>query len=414
MFVSWLAASLIASAVKESGAQPLRNNTIRRLQPQEARLPTQALAKQELRRWVIPRDLKPWKHAAANPSRTDILGYVPSTAEQAWLTGIAKGHICNITKQPLVKAAADAWVAYSSSPSVWAPGGKPDPQPSLEQAAALSFFKLNVSHRPGLLALDAHSEHQTRRHEFIEPLHGIARHPYAKVCKMRRGRRCPNGCGGQTNLFDLTYLVLHNDCRQRVQGAPKPLVHLFDMGVSQGFFNISGGVPATVRNGGGLDPSMPLLYRLYQDRCLEPDAIYGWELEKGITSDQWWGSAAASVRSKTRFFEVPVMEGELDEALAGKPNPASFLQMLAFACKPEDFVVVKLDIDTPATEQTIIAVLAQQPNLAALIDELFFEYHFFFDGLDFGWGDKVDGDVDTAIGTMYRLRSLGIRAHFWI
>ena len=109
------------------------------------------------------------------------------------------------------------------------------------------------------------------------------------------------------------------------------------------------------------------------------------------------------------------MEGELDEALAGKPNPASFLQMLAFACKPEGFVVVKLDIDTPAIEQTIIAVLAQRPDLAALIDELFFEYqHFDFDGLDFGWGTIVQGAVDTAIGTMYRLRSLGIRAHFWI
>ena len=60
--------------------------------------------------------------------------------------------------------------------------------------------------------------------------------------------------------------------------------------------------------------------------------------------------------------------------------------MLVFACKPEDFVVVKLDIDTPAIEQTIIAVLAQRPDLAALIDELFFEYHFDFDGFDFGWG----------------------------
>ena len=88
--------------------------------------------------------------------------------------------------------------------------------------------------------------------------------------------------------------------------------------------------------------------------------------------------------------------------------------MLVFACKAGDFVVVKLDIDTPAIEQTIIAVLAQRPDLAALIDELFFEYHFYYDGLDFGWGDNVQGDVDTAIGTMFRLRSLGIRAHFWI
>ena len=88
--------------------------------------------------------------------------------------------------------------------------------------------------------------------------------------------------------------------------------------------------------------------------------------------------------------------------------------MLAFTSRLEDFVVVKLDIDTPAIEQTIIAVLSQRPDLAALVDELFFEYHFDFDGLDFGWDLNVQGDVDTALGTMFRLRSLGIRAHFWI
>ena len=386
-------------------------------QPQmQVGLPTQALATGELRRWVIQRGTKPWKHAASNPSRADIVGYMPSTAEQAWLTGEAQGRICNITKQPLVKAAVAAWMAYSASPGVWAPGGKPNPKPSPEQAAALSYFELNVSHST---TSPSTQHHLTRRRRVIEPLHGIARHPDARVCARtgmkRRGiSQCPDGCGGQTDIYDLTYLVLHNDCGQRLHGAPKPTVHLFDMGVSQGFKGIPGGIPATVRNGGGRDPSMPLLYRLYQDRCLEPDAIYCWELDKKITNEQWWGSAPASVRAKTRFFEVPVTEGELDEALAGKPNPASFLQMLAVACKPEDFVVVKLDIDTPAIEQTIVAVLTQRPELAALIDELFFEYHFYYDGLDFGWGDNVQGDVDTAIGTMFRLRSLGIRAHFWI
>ena len=67
-------------------------------------LPTQALAAKELRCWVIPPGTKPWKHTTANPSRADIVGYMPSTAEQAWLTGEAKGHIYNITKQPLVNS----------------------------------------------------------------------------------------------------------------------------------------------------------------------------------------------------------------------------------------------------------------------------------------------------------------------
>ena len=351
-----------------------------------------ALADAELRRWVIEPGRKPWKHEAANSMSP--WTYHPSEAEQVWLSGRAKGHICNISGHPRMRAAADAWVAYSGSPEVWNPGGRPPARPSPEQAAALSQFA---------------SKNATPHHQrAIEPLHGIARHPDARVgCASTSGERA-------RSKFDLTYLVLHNDCGHQGRGAAKPTVRLFDMGASMGFFNISGGIPAAVHTGGGRTPSMPLLYRLYQDRCLEPDAIYCWEVRTGVTSAEWWGSAPASLRAKTRFFEVPVVEGELDEALAGKPNPSSFLQMLASTSRPEDFVVVKLDIDTPAIEQTIIAVLSQRPDLAALIDELFFEYHFYFDGKDFGWGENVQGDVDTALGTMFRLRSLGIRAHFWI
>jgi hypothetical protein len=53
---------------------------------------------------------------------------------------------------------------------------------------------------------------------------------------------------------------------------------------------------------------------------------------------------------------------------------------------------------------------------------------FYFDGLDFGWSavnwvdanaksykdPDASGDVDTAMGLMHHLRTLGIRAHFWI
>lgn len=90
---------------------------------------------------------------------------------------------------------------------------------------------------------------------------------------------------------------------------------------------------------------------------------------------------------------------------------------------PEDFVVVKVDIDTPAAELTIMEAIADRPEIAALVDELFFEYHFHFDGMNFGWNEPGPGavnyevpgsDVDTAVGLMYRLRTLGVRAHFWI
>jgi len=45
-----------------------------------------------------------------------------------------------------------------------------------------------------------------------------------------------------------------------------------------------------------------------------------------------------------------------------------------------------------------------------------FEYHFFYDGLNFGWGDHIvkNSSVDTAIALMQQFRRLGIRSHFWI
>ena len=90
-------------------------------------------------------------------------------------------------------------------------------------------------------------------------------------------------------------------------------------------------------------------------------------------------------------------------------------------------VAVKVDIDTPFAELTIVEAIADRPDIAARVDELFFEYHFNYDGLDFGWKchlaggwarddreGRCQGDVDTAVGLMRRLRQLGVRAHFWI
>ena len=115
-----------------------------------------------------------------------------------------------------------------------------------------------------------------------------------------------------------------------------------------GFKGIPSGIPTSVVEGGFISPSLPLFWKLYKDRCLEPDAVFCWELDKRVTGSEWWGDLGPEVRHKVRFFEAPVMEGELHEAMAGTRNPNSFLQMLQSVARPEDFVAVKLDIDTPA------------------------------------------------------------------
>ena len=96
---------------------------------------------------------------------------------------------------------------------------------------------------------------------------------------------------------------------------------------------------------------------------------------------------------------------------------------------PEDFVVVKVDIDTPAAELTIMEAIADRPEIAALVDEIFFEYHFWFDGMvGPGWLIRRPGargrrrrfeietnaTVDDALALMRRLRERGVRSHFWV
>ncbi|CAK9096508.1 unnamed protein product [Durusdinium trenchii] len=105
------------------------------------------------------------------------------------------------------------------------------------------------------------------------------------------------------------------------------------------------------------------------------------------------------------------------ETLLGRhPRHGSFLRLLLATASVEDFVVVKVDIDG-GPELAIVEAIAERPELARLVDELYFEYHFEFD-FDFGWGgsnwDGAGRTVDTAMNLMHRLRQAGIRAHFWI
>ena len=68
-------------------------------------------------------------------------------------------------------------------------------------------------------------------------------------------------------------------------------------------------------------------------------------------------------------------------------------------------------------ELPIVREIIKQPELARLVDELYFEYHFYFDGIDFGWGvtrPSNQDSVDEALELMQKLRRLGIRSHFWI
>ena len=155
--------------------------------------------------------------------------------------------------------------------------------------------------------------------------------------------------------------------------------------------------------GSAVGPSLPLFLSLYERNCIRFDHAYGWEATK-FDEALWWRHVPADVRPRLTFYNEPV-------------TAAAFVDHLATHTHPEDFVVLKVDIDG-GPEVEIVEEIARRPELAARVDELFFEYHFNYDGLDFGWkchiAGRCQGDVDTAVGLMRRLRQLGVRAHFWI
>ena len=293
-------------------------------------------------------------------------------------------------------------LALKYSSRAWFPQGKPAPIPTTEEMAALSHFRVKGQAKGSV--------------EPIEPLSGIGRHPFAKIgCAKNKYNH------HDVDIFNISYIIVHNNCGSN---KPKPKTFLFDMGASVGFNGIPGGLYDTMPlNGGGKTPSLPLFYCMYQDRCLEPDEIYAWEpnpheKEKHLTMKDFLGEIPARVRAKVHYYEDFVDEGSLkqaEEPLSDPNHPVnSFLEILESVVKPDDFVAVKVDIDTPNVELTIMEAIAERPKIAALIDELYYEYHYYIDGMNFGWGRKVSGDVDTALGLMRRLRELGVRAHFWI
>jgi len=306
--------------------------------------------------------------------------YVPSETELAWTSGKAHNRECTIAESAEQVQAAELWLSFSS-----ASRGKTPRAPTAAERGVLSRYECN----DGSVS-------------FLEPLTGIGRHPFAAVgCNMPRGLH--------THIFNTSFLIPFNKCAGN---------HSDHLAVGSGarnlFFDLGCSVwgdGAPVSDGSAFGPSMPLFSAWYEGNCAQLDRLYGWEMEvKEPTS--WWKNVPADVRAKLHFYNVAVEE---DFA-----SSSSFSTNLLAAATPADFVAVKVDIDYPPLEAKIVQGIRDRPELTALVDELYFEYHFQWNHNNFGWGSGVgqpnftNDTVDDALSLMSALRHKGVRAHFWI
>jgi len=218
------------------------------------------------------------------------------------------------------------------------------------------------------------------RPQLLEPLAGILRSPRAYCKTSYRGTY--NG------LSDEDWFVTGDDSLSQPGGTAR----LYDAGATR-FKDV-------------------LLRMLghYERRGVVFDEVYAWEYKKhGV--EFYWNGTPAEIRRKWEgrltFYDGVGVTADANSV----HNPVSLIHR---NCKPEDFCVFKLDIDTPRLEVALVKQLLAAPfKTAASLDEFFFEHHVANKWMERFWGHNLKETVHDSYEYFSRLRELGVRAHSW-
>jgi len=147
----------------------------------------------------------------------------------------------------------------------------------------------------------------------------------------------------------------------------------------------------------------------YRHNGIHFDHIYAYEVRELKTEDVY-ASIPDHMKGPLHWINMPVSpeEGHDD-------NPWT---MLKKNFRPDDFIVVKLDIDTPSVEMPLFQQLLASPELQELVDVFYFEHHVEMDEMQTFWGahgsGKTKGSLTESLEMFQKLRKAGVAAHYWI
>ena len=339
--------------------------------------------------------------------------YHPGGVEAPWFEQPVNGKICKIASQESQIAGSVEWIR-----AVRRLRGENQRPLTTAQTGALSRF----TGRDGC-------------EEYIEPLTGIARDPFSANigCKYRYTH---TEDGKPVSKYETRYIIPMNLCRPANSSAPDlgSGCHAGTPGACRAS-TVGGGAAPCGRNlfydlgctvygapmppgsiASSAGPSIQFFERMYERNCIVFDRIWAWE---AIPYDaaSWWRPVPLHVRTKLHFYNLPVN--------AKWDSDASALRTIHATARPEDFVVVKVDIDgSGPVELEIVKAIADNPDISRLVDEVYFEYHFYSADVSFGWrmqrtnaserATYTNDTVDDALALMQRLRARGVRSHFWV
>lgn len=306
--------------------------------------------------------------------RRKFVSYESSKLEQKWLSRMAdpkenREWITDPCK--FIHADAKTFVEWLNAIEY------PDKEANKKILQSLSIFSRFVFQFECADTTDP--RHLVRFEESIEPLAGVLRDP--------RGP-CGNQALGlaQNDIGSLAFLVLPKNDHGVLS------VSLFDFG-------------ASLWEAGLGRASQNWFYDYFnrQTNGYIVDRFYMFEatLHKPIEIFQ---PVPKKLLPRYNYYNVPISAVESD-----KMHAWTFVQ----DAPRSDYVIVKLDIDTPSVEGPLVKQLVEQSKYHSLVDEFFFEHHVAYRAMSLWWGQAVQGTLADSYKLYHTLRMAGVRAHAW-
>ena len=235
---------------------------------------------------------------------------------------------------------------------------------------------------------------------FIEPFLPPLRHPEFCYDDSSSNSRTSSGRSNNNKLLDMGYLV-HDFaalCRNKLHKHSRTV--FVDMGASLAYHTTDGSSKSKY-------PPTVTLLKLYKKFGFVFDHIYGYELTPSDPT-KVYQQIPDEFKAAYHWYNVGVTSDPTSYS-----NP---LKMILDTYTPDDFVVVKLDIDAPHIEIPLAKslLLHHQKQLANLVDVFYFEHHVTMRELAPAWKDTMEGSIQDSMEFFTSLRQHGIAAHYWI
>jgi len=211
---------------------------------------------------------------------------------------------------------------------------------------------------------------------YVEPIVPPLRHPM--ICEAKRWE------------LNLDY-ILHDFptiCRSLKRTSRTIFV---DMGASLQFHG-NDGQPAVY------------LTHLYRQFGIPFDHIYAYEVTP-TPSEEVFKKIPKHMRAAYHWINVGVAHDPTSEE-----NPWNILRE---SFNEDDFIVVKLDIDTPSVEMPLVNQLLEREDLHRLVDQFYFEHHVQITEMNTSWIPR-NGSLHESLTLFHELRKKGIAAHSWV